>query len=112
MKKSIVLTVTVAAVLLHVTLVLAQTGHEDFYNTCIDKRIAECNVKASLDKTRSLNLLRLVALNQGEAAFYRDNRDQLVKEMTAARVETKAHAVDHFLINAFFAEHEVTASLE
>jgi hypothetical protein len=105
MKTRNIFGVIAVAVLLSTALVYAQTSQEAFYTTCIDKRIAECEVKASLDETRSPHLLRLAAINQEEAAFYRDKREELVKEMVTTQLETKAHAVDHFLIKAFFAEY-------
>jgi len=108
MKKSIVLKVFAAVVLLNATLVFAQLGQEDFYNTCINKRIAECQIKASLEDTQSPNLLHLAEINRDQAAFYKDNREELIKQMLAAHLETKAHAVDHFLIKTFFAEYPST----
>lgn len=105
MKRSIVLKVFVAVVLLNAALVLAQLTQEDFYNTCIDKRIAECEVKASLEDSQSPHLLRLVVINRDQAAYYKENREELIKQMLSTHLETKAHAVDHFLIKAFFAEH-------
>lgn len=105
MKTRIIFRVLAAVVLLNAAIVFAQTSREDFYNACIDKRIAECEIKASLDDTQSSHLLQLIVTNRDEAVFYKDNRDELVKQMLARNLETKTHAVDHFLIRAFFAEY-------
>lgn len=112
MKKSIVLKVFAAVVLLNAALVCAQLSQEDFYNTCIDKRIAECEVKASLEDSQSPNLLRLGVINRDQAAYYKENREELIQQMLSTHLETKAHAVDHFLIKAFFTEypHAVASS--
>lgn len=106
MKKRIISTVFIFIILFGANLAHAQTNQQEyFYNSCIDKRIAECEIKASMADTQSPYLQRCAEINLNQAQFYMENRDELVKQMVAENLGMKAHEVDHFLIKVFFTDY-------
>ncbi|MGA7878011.1 MAG: hypothetical protein WCA08_20300 [Desulfoferrobacter sp.] len=78
------------------------TQQENFYNTCIDNKIAQCESKLLLNDSRSNTLCNYAHLNQTKAEFYENNRDELVQQMVEEDITMKPHRVDYFLNKAFF----------
>lgn len=103
MKTKIVATLFFLAILTSASLAVSDgTQQEDFYNTCIDNKIARCESKSIFDDSRSNTLCDYAGLNQRKAEFYKNNRTELVNAMVEEDVTMKPHRVDYFLNKAFY----------
>ncbi len=78
-----------------------QNQDEAFYKKCIDEKIAKCERKCRLVHSRGDHLQSYGEKKDGEAQFYKENKENLVKAMVQQEVPKKTSAVHHFLIKAF-----------
>ncbi len=78
-----------------------QNQDEAFYKKCIDEKIAKCERKCKLVHSRGNHLQSYGEKKDGEAQFYKENKENLVKAMVQQKVPKKTSAVHHFLIKAF-----------
>jgi hypothetical protein len=65
------------------------------------KKIAKCERKCNLVHSRGDHLQSYGEKKGGEAQFYKENKENLVKAMVQQKVPKKSSAVHHFLIKAF-----------
>lgn len=84
------------------------TAHSEdtktFYNNCIDKKIAQCELKASRADTNFPCMKECAQRAAARANYYRTHRKLLVQEMERQNLGQKAHKVDHFLNKSFAIE--------
>ena len=74
-----------------------------FYQTCIGKEIAECLEQTPHQLARSENLRAYAKIKATKAIFLTDHLEELIQEMTDARVSLNRHSVEAYL-NKRFAE--------
>lgn len=72
-----------------------------FYNTHIDHKIKAAEFDAELKDSHYEDLRCLARHGKKEAAFYRENRNRLIKEMLQQDLTPQDHKVHLFLIQAF-----------
>ncbi len=72
-----------------------------FYANCIDKKITSCDAKGVLWNSRSEHLRKTSRLAILKAIFLSANRENLIREMEANDVATKAYTVDYHLNHQF-----------
>ncbi|MGD8372098.1 MAG: hypothetical protein PVF76_03565 [Syntrophobacterales bacterium] len=102
MKASVITMLLVAAMLLGANFVHAESGQlESYYNDCVTKKIANCKRIASTSTGKSSSMIRLVEIRTAQAKFYRNHREELVKEMVARNIGKKQYKIDYFLITKF-----------
>ncbi|MFW5640113.1 MAG: hypothetical protein ACOC0H_02995, partial [Thermodesulfobacteriota bacterium] len=58
-----------------------QNQDEAFYKKCIDEKIAKCERKCKLVHSRGNHLQSYGEKKGGEAQFYKENKENLVKAM-------------------------------
>lgn len=76
---------------------------ENSYRTYIEKRIEKCESQAKrAEACTSSNLMCDGKIASQQAAYYRDHREDLVSAMMKAEVPASPHAMDFFLISAYF----------
>jgi hypothetical protein len=76
---------------------------ESPYRAYIDKRIEKCESQAKrAEACTSNNLLCDGKIASHQAAYYRDHREELVAAMMKEEVSASPHAMDFFLIKAYF----------
>lgn len=82
---------------------VASTGGqpEDLYSQIIDHRIAQCDRKALLTASRGPNLQAYGQKALEQAAFYRNQRASLVRQLISLGVEPKDYKVQYFLICSY-----------
>jgi hypothetical protein len=78
------------------------TELESFYGNYIDRHISRCESKSARINSKSEHIRHEAALHTLMGAFFRDHRDELVKEMIAKDIGTKKHQVDYYLNSRFF----------
>ena len=102
MKRSLLTSILVIAMLLAASFVLADISElELYYNNCITKKIVNCERIASAKNHNNPSMVRLVTMRSAQAKFYRKHREELVKEMVARNIGTKQHKIDYFLTTKF-----------
>ncbi len=98
---------TIIAVLL-TTLVVASfsyadtTTKESYYGDCISKKIAQCELVASMGGGTPASVKRCAEIRRLQADFYKAHRDELVAEMVRRNIAPEPYKVDYFLTTAFF----------
>lgn len=94
----------VVGVGLHLSIAGAgDTSVEGSYRAYIDKRIEKCESQAKLaGACTSANLLCDGKIASRQAEYYRDHREELVTAMMKEEVPASPHAMDFFLIRAYF----------
>jgi hypothetical protein len=75
---------------------------ESLYENYIDGHISRCESKAARINSKSEHIRNEAAVHTLMGAFFRDHRDELVKEMIAKDIGTKKHQVDYYLNSKFF----------
>ena len=85
---------------------------ESDYSQFVDKRIAKLERKAKMGKSWSREDGDCAEVKILEANFIRVNKDELVREMVAQKVEMKRHKIDYFLIKAFSNAHPTLVASE
>jgi hypothetical protein len=105
MKASVITMFVIAAMLLRAHFVHAEGGQlESYYNDYLTKKIANCERIASISTGttgKCWSKIRLVEVRAAQAKFYRQHREELVKEMVESNLGKKPHKIDHFLISKF-----------
>jgi hypothetical protein len=89
---------------LHLSIAWAgDTVTESPYRAYIDKRIEKCESQAKLaEACTSANLLCDGKIASRQAEYFRDHREELVTAMMKEEVPASPHAMDFFLIRAYF----------
>ena len=72
------------------------------YSAAIDKIISRYKSKTVLRNSRSANLRQAAALSCMKVAYFKDYKDELIKEMIKADIGTKPYKIRHFLNQSFF----------
>lgn len=75
---------------------------KSLYGNYIDGHISRCESKAARINSKSEHIRNEAAVHSLMGAFFRDHRDELVKEMIAKDIGTKKHQVDYYLNSTFF----------
>jgi len=78
------------------------TELESLYRNYIDGHISRCESKSARINSKSEHIRNEAALHTLMGAFFRDHKDELVKEMIAKDIGTKKHQVDYYLNSRFF----------
>ena len=90
-------------------LVTAQSASKDqlvrYYESCIMKKIFNCNAKTVLKTSRSVNLRRKADLAKRQVTFFTSNKNVLIKEMVEQEIGQKPYKVEHYLNKRFFETH-------
>ena len=74
-----------------------------YYNSCIVKKIKNCNSKVILlSSSESKNLQEYAAIQKLKAKFLEAEKDLLVQEMLELKLEPKHYKVEQFLNSRFF----------
>ena len=88
-----------------------QSGSDDqllkFYESCIQKKISNCNAKKVLKTSRSQNLQKKADLSIRQVTFYTRNKNMLINEMVDQGIGFKPYKVDYYLNKRF---HETFAT--
>lgn len=109
MKKLMLTVVVVVGLLLVAGFACADSNQlTTFYQDYITKKIANCERIASIDKHESSYMANLVKMRDLQAKFYKQYRQELVREMVAIDLGTEPHKIDHFLIIRFHAKVDDT----
>lgn len=74
---------------------------KDLYSQIIDHKIAQCDRKALLTASRGVNLQAYGHKALDQAAFYRNQRASLVRQLISLGVEPKDYKVQYFLICSY-----------
>ena len=94
--------VAIVGLLLVASLTHADMSHlELYYNDQITNKIVNCKRIASEKNHNNPCMIRLVEMRSAQVKFYREHREELVKEMVKSNVGTKQHKIDYFLITKF-----------
>jgi len=102
MKELIITTVAIVGLLMADSLANADSSPLEFYyNDCITKKIVNCERIASMKNHKNSCMVRLVEMRSAQAKFYREHREELVKEMVESDLGKKPHKIDYFLISKF-----------
>lgn len=87
----------------------AQSESDDqllkFYESCIQKKISNCNAKTVLKTSRSTNLQKKADLSIRQVTFYTKNKNMLINEMVDQGIGYKPYKVDYYLNKRF---HEMS----
>jgi len=78
------------------------TDSVSLYGNYIDRHISRCESKAARINSKSDHIRHEAAVHTLMGAFFRDQRDELIKEMIAKDIGTKKHQVDYYLNSKFF----------
>ena len=73
-----------------------------FYESCILQKVSNCNAKAVLKTSRSVNLRRKAELSLRQAAFFTSNKDILINEMVEQGIGQKHYQVEYYLNKRFY----------
>jgi len=73
-----------------------------YYEDCIAEKIAKCQSKIDMEKSRSKNLRLNAAIAAEKARFLSLNLDMLVEEMVEKNIGRKVYKIDVFLNKKFF----------
>jgi|GEM_PF-1779859 len=101
MKWATLIIVSLAIVVASQPVVSTGGQPEDLYGQIIDHKIAQCDRKALLTATRGPNLQAYGRKALDQAAFYRNQRASLVRQMVSLGVEPKDYKVHYFLIRGY-----------
>jgi hypothetical protein len=102
MKKIVITGLWLTFVMVAPMVALSQNaGKESFYQGCIEKKIERCGLKATRLDSRSERIKREAESARRKAEFYKANREELTRQMTAKDVREKFNQVDYFLIKAY-----------
>lgn len=89
----------------------APESPENFYRQAIDTKIAQCERKALFANCRGENLREYGKKACDQAAYYRNNKEQLVQEMMRLTLEQKSYKIDYFLICRYCNPKQLAAAL-
>ena len=101
MKWATLIIVSLAIVVASQPVVSTGGQPEDLYGQIIDHKIAQCDRKALLTATRGPNLQAYGRKALDQAAFYRNQRASLVRQMVSLGIEPKDYKVQYFLICSY-----------
>jgi hypothetical protein len=91
------------------SLVTAQSASKDqlvkFYESCITKKISNCNAKTVLKTSRSANLRHKADLATRQVTYFKSNKSMLINEMVEQGIGQKHYKVEHYLNKRFFETH-------
>ena len=73
-----------------------------FYESCIQKKISNCNAKTVLRYSRSENLRRKAKLSMQQIEFLTSHQDILINEMFKLGIGYKQYKVEYYLNKRFF----------
>lgn len=86
--------------------VKAQSGSKDqlvkYYENCIVKKINNCQGKAVLKTSRSVNLQRKADLSIRQVTFLTTNKNILIREMVEQEIDPKRYKVEYYLNKRFY----------
>ena len=85
--------------------VCQQAGNENLisvYSAAIDEVIAHCKNKIALRDSKSEHLRQTAALACMKAAFFKDFKDELIKDMIKEEIGTKPYKIQDYLNTRFF----------
>jgi len=74
---------------------------EVFYDECIQSKILKCDLRASRVKRGSHCTRHRAEINRAQAAFFEDNKEQLVQKMLSNGVGRDLAKINASLIKAF-----------
>ncbi|MBC7357097.1 MAG: hypothetical protein H5U10_01020 [Desulfacinum sp.] len=81
--------------------VRGDSSPDDSYRDCVDKRIENCERKASYSDCSGSHVRDCAETARKEAAFLKANKEKLIREMKADGVEPVEYKVNYRLIRAF-----------
>ena len=91
------------------SLAAAQSASKDqlvkFYQSCITKKISNCNAKTVLKTSRSANLRQKADLAARQVTYFTSNKTMLINEMVEQGIGQKQYKVEHYLNKRFFETH-------
>lgn len=106
MKELIITTVAVFGLLMAASLTDAESSRlELYYNGCITQKIVNCKRIASDKNHTNSRMIRLVEMRTAEAQFYKEHREELVREMIRLDVGKEPYKINYFLIKQFHNSH-------
>jgi len=84
----------------------------DYYSRCINRKIAQCDLKTRLVTSQGENLSRYGVDALRQATYYRDVRGLLVAQMIKEEMGRDRHRINYFLIKAYaeWKKHERIAA--
>jgi len=74
---------------------------EDFYRTCIEKKIVRCEQKAKLLHSKSANLRREGEKALRELTFYENRKEVLARQLVREGAGRNHRKVDYLLIKSY-----------
>ena len=102
MRELIITMLAIVGLLMAASFAHADSSHlELYYNDCISKKIFNCERIASAKNHTNPCMVRLVEMRSAQAQFYKEHREELVREMVTRNIGTEPHKIDHFLITKF-----------
>lgn len=102
MRELIITTLAIVGLLMAASFAHADSSQlELYYNDCISKKIFNCERIASANNHTNPRMVRLVEMRSAQAQFYKEHREELVREMVKGNIGTEPHKIDHFLIIKF-----------
>ena len=91
------------------SLAAAQSASKDqlikYYESCITKKITNCNAKTVLKTSRSVHLRQKADLATRQATYFTSNKNMLINEMVKQEIGQKPYKVEHYLNKRFFETH-------
>ena len=73
-----------------------------YYESCIVKKIYNCQGKTVLKTSRSVNLQRKANLATKQVTFLTTNKNMLIDEMVEEGISPKRYKVEYYLNKRFF----------
>ena len=73
-----------------------------YYESCITKKIYNCNARAVLKTSRSFNLRRKAELSTKQVIFFTTNKNKLINEMVDQEIGQKHYKVEYYLNKRFY----------
>jgi hypothetical protein len=99
-------------ILVTVGVVNAGTGQlNSYYGECIDREILQCQRKAAFIACESESLRRWARVHMLKAKYYKINKEELIGEMVAQRLDPEQYKIEYFLNKSFY-NHYDRVSLE
>jgi hypothetical protein len=76
----------------------------NFYKSCLEQKIAQCQRKARLVHSRGDHLKAYGEKSREKAVFYQENKERLVESMVDQGIPKKQYKIDYVLLHTYHNE--------
>lgn len=76
----------------------------NFYNSCLEQKIAQCQRKAQFVHSRGDHLKAYGEQSRQKALFYQTNKEKLIESMVDQGIPKKQYKIDYVLLHAYHNE--------